>query len=160
MKSFEFKIALVILLVISVGWKLIPTAHPAVLNDELVGFLNNHSFIVTTNESIIDDDTVAAVDVPVIEARKETCSVIIARLNFDGSNQQSVRRRLSGADRRFVVFWGNIYTVQPLVLTVMDRLFSIAITKLRLGRRRPPAIAVGLGASCAADLLPWRDINW
>jgi hypothetical protein len=89
-----------------------------------------------------------------------SCTLLVTRLIFDGSNRQLVESRLTNLDRRFVVFQGKIYAGQPIFLTVTDYLWSRFLAELGLGARELPAIAIGSDASCNAEFLPWADLHW
>jgi len=146
-------------MLLTVGWKIaIPADRAIDLNDVLIAFLKSNNFSIVSAGEIVNRDI--GTDVPVIQANKDSCTLLVAALTFDGSNRQLVESRLASVDRRFVVFRGKIYTGQPIFLTVTNYLWSRFLTELGLGRRQSPAIAIGSDASCNAELLPWADLHW
>ena len=158
--SLAFRWAIAALMLLTVGWKIaIPTDRPIDLNDRLIAFLKCNKFsIVLADEIVIPD--IGAMDVPIIQANRDSCTLLVAALIFDGSNRQLVESRLASVERRFVVFRSKIYAEQPIFLTVTNYLWSRFLTELGLGRRQSPAIAIGSDASCNAELLPWADLHW
>jgi hypothetical protein len=109
-------------------------------------------------DRIVNPDT-SGTNVPIIQANSDSCTLLVAALTTDGSNQRLIENRFAGAGRRFVVFRGKVYTKQPIFLTVANNLWSRFLTKLGLGRPQWPAMAVGSDASCNAELLPWAELH-
>lgn len=158
--SHAFKWVIAMLILLTLGWKIaIPPGEASDLTGDLIAFFKRNSFSVALADRIINPDT-GTTDVPIIQANRDSCSLLVAALTFDGSNRQLVKSRLASADQRFVVFRGKIYIEQPIFLTVTNYLWSRFLTELGLSRRQSPALAIGSNASCNADLLPWTDLHW
>ena len=152
--SRVFRWSITLLIPLTVAWKIaIPPADD--LREGLVAFLARNKFSVVATDKMINADLWLTY-VPIIEATSNSCRLLIARLNFDGSNQQLVESRLADADRQFVIFRGNIYTRQPILLTLTTRFLG----GLGLTRHSAPAIAIGSNSSCDAERLPWGDLPW
>jgi hypothetical protein len=158
--SRTFKWAIAVLIFLTIGWKIaIPPDDASDLDGDLIAFFKRNNFSIALADRIVNPD-VGTTNVPIIEANRDSCTLLVAALIFDGSNRQLIESRLASADRRFVVFRGKIYTEQPIFLTVANYLWSRFLTELGLGRRQSPALAIGSDASCNADLLPWMDLHW
>lgn len=158
--SHTFKWAIAVLILLTIGWKMaIPPDDASNLDGDLIAFFKRNNFSITLADRIVNPD-IGTTDVPIIQANRDSCTLLVAALIFDGSNRQLIESRLAGADRRFVVFRGEIYTEQPIFLAVTNYLWSRFLTELGLGRRQSPALAIGSDASCNADLLPWTDLHW
>jgi hypothetical protein len=147
-------------MLLTVGWKIAIPANRAIdLNDAMIAFLKHNNFSIVLAGEIVTPD-IATTDVPIIQANRDSCILIVAALAFDGSNRQLVESRLASVSQRFVVFRGKIYTGQPIFLTVTNYLWSRFLAELGLGRWQSPPIAIGSDASCNAELLPWADLHW
>ncbi len=158
--SLGFRWTIAALMLLTVGWKItIPADRAIDLTDVLIVFLKSNNFSIVSADEIVNPD-IGTMDVPIIQANRDSCTLLVAALNFDGSNRQLVESRLASVDRRFVVFRSKIYTGQPIFLTVTNYLWSRFLTELGLGRRQSPAIAIGSDASSNAELLPWADLHW
>jgi hypothetical protein len=158
--SLAFRWAIAALMLLTVGWKIaIPADRAIDLNDPVIAFLKNNNFNIISTDEIVNPG-IGAMDVPIIQATRDSCTLLVTALIFDGSNRQLVESRLSSLDRRFVVFRGKIYTGQPIFLTVINYLWSRFLTELGIGRQQSPALAIGSDASCNAELLPWADLHW
>ena len=158
--SLAFRWAIAVFILLTVGWKIaIPSDDAVDLRDDLSTFLGRNNFSVVFADRIVNPDT-GETNVPIIKAKSGSCTLLVAALATDGSNQRLVEKRLAGAARRFVVYRGKIYTKQPIFLTVTNYLWFGFLTELGLGRRQWPAIAIGSDASCNAELLPWADLHW
>lgn len=147
------------LILLTVGWKMaVPTEGATDLNEDLIALFKVNNFSILQADQVTQDG--GAADVPIIQVKSDSCAFRVAALSFDGSNRQFVERRLAGAGRRFVVFQGKVYPEQPIFLTVTNYLWSRFLTRLGLGRRIAPPIAIASDASCNAELLPWAELRW
>lgn len=149
--AFRWFIAVVLLLTLS--WKIaIQPDDESYLKDDLIKFFErNHFNAIVTDEIVIDT--------PIIQATTASCRLQVARLSPDGSNRDLIRHRAAGTDRSFIVFRGTVYTQQPILLTVLNYLWSRFLRELGLTRHVTPVIAVAANASCNAESLPWRELQ-
>jgi hypothetical protein len=158
--SRTFKWIIVGLILLTVGWKItIPPGDARDLDRDLITFFKRNNFGVEMAGRIVNPD-IGSTEVPVIRANKDSCTLVVAALIFDGSNRQLIESRLASAERHFVVFRGKIYAEQPILLTVTNYLWSRFFTELGLGSRESPTLVIGSNASCNADLLPWTNLHW
>jgi hypothetical protein len=149
--AFRWSIAVVLLL--AIGWKIaIQTDNQNYLKDDLIKFFERNHFNV-----VVTDETVNYT--PIIRATTASCDLQIARLNPDGSNRDLIRHLAAGTNRSFVVFRGTVYSQQPILLTVLDYLWSRFIRELGLIRHIAPVIAVAVNSSCNAERLPWGELQ-
>jgi hypothetical protein len=136
-----------ILIPLTLAWKTaIPPYHPENLKGELIKFFERNGFNVAVN----DKDG--------LHATSASCSIFIATLEPDGSNRDAVRSLTGNPDRQFVVFRGNVYTRQPVFLTVAYYFYSRFLRELGLIRDIALVVAVGANSSCNTDSLPWREL--
>lgn len=158
--SHAYRWSIALLIPLAVAWKIaVPPVASYDLRDDIAEFLTRNRFNVVAADKIINADRWLT-DVPIIQATRDSCRLLIARLNFDGSNQQLVESRLAGTDRQFIIFRGKIYARQPILLTLTNHLWSRFLGVLGLSRRSAPTIAIGSNASCEAASLPWGDLPW
>jgi hypothetical protein len=155
-----FRWAIAALILLTIGWKVaIPQGSARDLDSDLITFFKRNNFNVDVAGKIINPG-IGATDVPIIHANRDSCTLLVAALMFDGSNRELVESRLANKDRRFVVFRGKIYSQQPILLAVTHYLWSRFLTELGVDGRQSPVLAVGSDASCNADLLPWTNLQW
>jgi hypothetical protein len=148
--AFRWSIASVLLL--TIGWKIaIQPDDPNYLKEDLIKFFERNHFNVVVTDEMVNDT-------PIIRATKASCHLQVARLTPDGSNRDLIRHLAAGTDRSFVVFRGTVYTQQPILLTVLDYLWSRFLRELGLVRHITPVIAVAVNSSCNAERLPWDEL--
>ena len=148
--AFRWSIAGVLLL--TIGWKIaIQPDDPNYLKQDLIKFFERNHFNVVVTDEMVNDT-------PIIRATKASCHLQVARLTPDGSNRDLIRHLAAGTDRSFVVFRGTVYTQQPILLTVLDYLWSRFLRELRLISHITPVIAVAANSSCNAERLPWDEL--
>lgn len=158
--TFVFRWSIALLIPLTVAWKIATSPVSSDdLKEDLVTFLEHNSFTVNAADKIINADLLLTY-VPIIQATKNSCRLLITRLNFDGSNLQLVKSRLASTDRHFVIFRGKIYDSQPIFLTLANYFKSRFLSLLGLTHRAAPAIAVGSNSSCDAERLRWEDLPW
>lgn len=150
-----FKCFLAVVFLLSVGLKI--AMAPSINNedlkdDDLVDFLERNYFDIAVNVQKVNL-------VSIIHANTASCQLRIARLAVDGSNWDLVKHLAAGADRLFVVFRGRLYTQPPILLTVIDTLWSVFLRKLGLRKHIAPIIAVAASSSCDAERLPWGELR-
>ena len=152
--SNSLKWSLALILLVSVAWKIaIPTADDENdLRDHLVGFFERNHFDVVVSDEIVNY-------MPIIEANAASCQIRIARLTPDGSNRILIQDLAAGTDRLFIVFRGQVYTQQPILLTVVNYFWSRFLRELGFIRHLTPVIAVAESSSCDAEGLPWDELR-
>ena len=95
-----------------------------------------------------------------MRATTASCRLQILKLNPDGSDRDLVRHLAMGTDYRlFFVFRGTVYTQQPTLRTVLNHFWSRFLRVLGFIRHNTPVIAVLAGSSCAAEQLPWGELQ-
>jgi hypothetical protein len=150
--SRALKWSIAFLAPLTLAWKVaIPPYNPDDLTEELVEFFERKGFTVVVTDEVVNY-------VPIIHAATSSCRLVIARLTPDGSNRDLVRSAIGDADRRFVVFRGEVYAQQPVMRTVVYSLSSRFLRELGLARDITPVIAVGANSSCDPDRLPWAEL--
>jgi hypothetical protein len=147
---FNYFLAIVFLL--SVAWKIaIPAINDSDLNDGLVEFLKRNNFDIAATEQ--------RAGVTIIQANTASCRLRIAVLRANGSDRDLVQHLAGDADRLFVVFRGQMYSQQPVLLTLTNTLWSMCLRKLGLIKYIAPVIAVAANLSCDAERLPWGELR-
>jgi hypothetical protein len=92
---------------------------------------------------------------PIVRATSGSCRVLLAKAEPDGSSQDLVRDLATATDHVFIIFNGRVYTQHPVLLTVVNYLWSRSLRELGLIRRITPVIAVVASPSCNIKQLPW-----
>ena len=139
------------MLLVALGWKIaIQPDDPNYLKEDLIKFLERNHFDVV-------DEMVNYT--PIIRATTASCHLQIGRLTPDGSNRDLIRHIAAGTDRSFVVFRGAVYAQQPVLLTVLNYLWSRFLRELGLIRHIAPVITVTVNSSCNAERLPWSELQ-
>jgi hypothetical protein len=151
--SRAFKAAIVIILLLSIAWKIaIPPDNQNYLIEDLTHFFERNHFNVIVTEQIVND-------MPIIRANIAACRLQIAKLGPDGADSEFVRSLAAGADRFFIVFRGRAYTQQPILWTVLNYFWSKPLRELGLIRRITPVIAVTANSACDAERIPWDELS-
>ena len=141
------------MLLVALGWKIaIQPDDPNYLKEDLVKFLERNHFNVVVTDEVVNDT-------PIIRATTASCHLQIGRLTPDGSNRNLIRHIAAGTDRSFVVFRGTVYAQQPVLLTVLNYLWSRFLRELGLIRHIAPVITVAANSSCNAERLPWGELE-
>ena len=141
------------MLLVALGWKIaIQPDDPNYLKEDLIKFLERNHFSVVVTDEVVNDT-------PIIRATTASCHLQIGRLTPDGSNRNLIRHIAAGTDRSFVVFRGTVYAQQPVLLTVLDYLWSRFLRELGLIRHIAPVINVAANSSCNAERLPWGELE-
>ena len=149
--AFRWSIAAVLLL--TIGWKIaIQPENQNYVKEDLIKFFERHHFNVVVTDEIMNYT-------PIIRATTASCHLQIARLTPDGSNRDLIRHIAAGTDRSFVVFRGAVYAQQPVLLTVLNYLWSRFLRELGLIRHIAPVITVAVNSSCNAERLPWGELE-
>ena len=116
------------MLLVAIGWKIaIQPDDPNYLKEDLIKFLERNHFSVVVTDEMVNYT-------PIIRATTASCHLQIARLTPDGSNRDLIRHIAAGTDRSFVVFRGAVYAQQPILLTVLNYLWSRFLRELGLIR--------------------------
>ena len=123
-----------------------------ILKEDLIKFLERNHFSVVVTDEVVNDT-------PIIRATTAACHLQIGRLTPDGSNRDLIRHIAAGTDRSFVVFRGAVYAQQPILLTVLNYLWSRFLRELGLIRHIAPVITVAVNSSCNAERLPWGELE-
>ncbi len=141
------------MLLVALGWKIaIQPDDPNYLKEDLIKFLERNHFSVVVTDEMVNYT-------PIIRATTASCHLQIARLTPDGSNRDLIRHIAAGTDRSFVVFRGAVYAQQPVLLTVLNYLWSRFLRELGLIRHIAPVITVAVNSSCNAERLPWGELQ-
>ena len=122
--SSAFKWFLTVVLLLSIAWKItIRYDHQSDPNDRLVDFFARKHFDVAVTEQS---------GIQIIQANTASCSLRIARLASNGSDQDLVRDLAGGSDHLFVIFRGQVYAQQPIFWTVFNDIWSRHLRELEL----------------------------
>jgi hypothetical protein len=150
--SAALKWFVALLLPLTLACKVSVVAHddPNELASEIIQFLSHQAFDVVLTE--LDS-------MPVVQATSDSCRILIAQVEPDGSSQDLVRGLATTGDRVFIIFRGRVYAQQPVLLTVTNTLWSRSLRKLGLMRRITPVIAAVANASCNIEELPWKTFT-
>jgi len=141
------------MLLVAIGWKIaIQPDDPNYLKEDLIKFLERNHFNVVVTDELVNDT-------PIIRATTASCHLQIGRLTPDGSNRNLIRHVAAGTDRSFVVFRGAVYAQQPVLLTVLNYLWSRFLRELGLIRHITAVIDVAANSSCNAERLPWGELQ-
>ena len=153
-----FKFAVLLLLPLTLGWKLAvrPTdsgeAKERDIQLKIADFLVRQHFRVVRSEKVEEGE-------PTIRATAGACRMSIAKSPAMGWDRDLIRRHATAGDEIFVVFRGRIYSEQPTWLTVSDFLWSRFQRELGLKAEAAPLFAVIASATCAAERLPWKELG-
>jgi hypothetical protein len=153
---------LLILLVITLGWKVV-----AVQPDDYSGFEKKEAdgkrkiaeFLVHQHfTAFVPEETIT--DLPVVRATAGPCRMLVIKSSYDGSDHDRiVRGYASATDTVFVVFGGRIYAEQPTLLTVSDFLWARFRRQLGLRVEARTVLVVIATKSCEAERLPWNELG-
>lgn len=142
-----------LLLALSIAWKIIATPSTQdVFTDAIVEFLEHNQFDVSVNYTVL-------IGTPLIEAKRETCHLHIARLTPDGSTWNIIKYFSTANDGLFIFFGGRVYNQQPILWTALNHLWSNFISELGISSDSTPILAVWGDPSCDAKRLPWGQLR-
>jgi hypothetical protein len=156
--SRALKWFLVLLLPLMLGWKLfvhsIDASDPnEKLEARVAAFLVSHQFSLVGIVKLTGE-------LPVVRATGgPSCRMLVALTSPRGWHRDMLRTLAAPSDRTFVVFRGNIYSEQPMLLTVGYFLWSKFLSQLGLKGNATPVLAVIATKECDAERLPWRDLG-
>jgi hypothetical protein len=146
------KLVLVLLLVMSLGWKsAVRIDYSSNLEDKIRDFLVRNHFLVTVSEEIIRDHRT-------FRASKAACQILVTEISHRGWERDAMNSRATAMDQVFIVFGGKIYTEQPTWLTASDFLWYKLLGELGFEVRSTPVLAVVATKSCDAERLPWYEL--
>ena len=155
--SRALKWLVVVLLPLTVGWKLLvyanDTSDPIVkAEDKVVRFLSSHQFKLVGIQKMTGE-------LPVVYATAGTCNMFVAVTSSRGWHRDMIRDLTKPSDQNFIVFRGRVYSEQPMFLTITDFLWSKLLNQLGFPVYASPVLAVVATKDCDADRLPWRDLG-
>jgi hypothetical protein len=151
MQSSTLKWLLLVLIPITIGWKLaVKPENPGEIQDAVFRFLKDQKFDVRATDESIED-------MPTIEARNEACHLRIARVSPLGHEAELVRRASKANEKIFYVFRGVEYPRQPVRRTLANYFWFKFLRELGFVSRVPPVFAVM--TSCAGEQLPWTEMG-
>ena len=151
MQSSTLKWLLIVLLPITMGWKMVvQPERPDEIANAVFKFLKDQKFDVRATAESIED-------MPIVEASSETCHLRIARVSPLGHEAELVRRASRPSEHIFYVFRGVDYPKQPVRQTLANYFWFKFLLELGLVSRVPPVFAVM--TSCAAEQLPWAAMG-
>jgi hypothetical protein len=151
MQSSTLKWLLIVLLPITIGWKVaIQPERPGEIEDAVFQFLKDQKFDVRATAESIED-------MPIVEASSETCNLRLARVSPMGHEAELVRRASKPNEHIFYVFRGVEYIKQPTYKTLANYFWFKFLLELGVVSRVPPVFAVM--TSCPAEQLPWAKMG-
>jgi hypothetical protein len=141
------------MLPLTIAWKIaVAPDDPNEVVDEIVAFLIRQQFdVVITRE--------ASNLMPIIEATSGLCLMQVAQIEADGTSEDFIRDRATATDNVFIVFRGRVYSQQPVLMTMINYLWSKFLHQLKLMRHIAPTIGVVAAASCTVEQLPWELLH-
>jgi len=151
-------LALTLLLVVTIGWKVVARStvsdQPSErdIQAKVAEFLARQHFNVSVSERVEEGK-------PSVAASSGACRMLVARSPVIGYDRDLVRQYAQPDDHVFVVFRGHVYTDQPTFLTVFDALWSRFRRELGMRVETHPVLAVVAKASCEAERLPWTEFT-
>ena len=158
--SFGFRLVVVILVPLTIGWKIVVPSHvEREMNGTLISFLTHNNFEIIAHDELVDDD-VLTTEVPLIQARRRQCDIWIAKLNSDGTNRQLIASHFSNVPLQFVVYEGAIYKEQRVYRTSATFVLSRVLAQVGLIMKATPSIVVYSSAYCDAENFPWTELRW
>lgn len=150
-------LVLVVLLAISLGWKVVARANPGERPSErgiqtrVAEFLARQHFSVTISGRAEEGK-------PSVTATSGSCRLLVIKSPALGWDRDLVRRYADADDRVFVVFRGQVFADQPTFQTVFDALRSRFLRELGFKTWPNPVFAVIAKPGCEADRLPWGQV--
>jgi hypothetical protein len=149
--SSVFRWLIVLVLIPTMTWKIVlQPENLGETHEAVVRFLKGEKFDVHMTDESIED-------MPVIEARNETCRLRIARVSPFGHEAELVRRVSTAGDQIFYVFLGVEYQEQPVRRTLVSYFWFRFLRELGWVSRIPPVFAVM--TSCENEQIPWADMD-
>jgi hypothetical protein len=153
-----FKLFLLVLLPLTLGWKLaVRPNDPGELKDKdaqlkVANFLTRQHFSVTVSDKVEEGQ-------PTVRGSTPGCRLVVVKSPPFGWDRELIRRQAAPGDEVFVVFAGRVYAEQPTWLTVSDFLWARFRRELGLKAEAAPVFGVIAAKSCAAERLPWRELG-
>jgi hypothetical protein len=151
------KIALPVLLLVTLGWKLaVRPGGPNELSEgafqhRVAEFLVRQRFSVTISEKFAEGQ-------PAVRATAGSCRILVAKSPAMGWDRDLIRRHATPTDQVFVVFRGRVYADQPTWLTVSDFLWTRFRRELGLTAQSSTVLAIIATTNCDAERLPWAEV--
>src|SRR5262249_35411444 len=149
-----------VLLVFTLSWKVATNSHESNESGKnetdaqrkTYEFLVRHQFAALVSEK-------TATDLPMIRASAGLCRMLVIEPSYDGSDRDRISGAVSATDTVFVVFGGRIYAEQPILLTVLDRLWVTFRRQLGLRADAKPVLVVIAKKGCEPERLPWQELG-
>ena len=146
--SSALKWCFVLILLLSVAWKIAIIGNQDDLNGSVTEFFERNRFSTVVTDRIFNGT-------PIIEANKASCHLKVATLTQDGSDQELLRSLTVGStDRVLIIFKGRVYRQQPVLWTVLDYHWSKLLRELGFKRYIIPTFAVVANSHCDAERIP------
>ena len=149
-------VLLLILIVLTLGLKWV--GHQTTEQNEkdvqsrVAEFLIHQHFSVVVSKDSAEGE-------PTVRATAPGCRMLLINSPVLGWDRDMVRRNATAADRVFVVFRGRVYPDRPTWLIASDFLWSRFLRGLGLKVQSPPLLTVIAPTSCAAEGLPWNQLQ-
>lgn len=140
-----------LVLIPTMTWKIVlQPENLGETREAVVEFLKDQKFDVRMTDESIED-------MPVIEARNETCHLRIARVSPFGHEAELVRRASMASDRILYVFRGVEYQEPPVRRMLANYFWFRSLRELGLVSRVPPVFAVM--TTCGIGQIPWAEMG-
>jgi hypothetical protein len=144
-----------VILPLTLAWKLTVAADTNDhLEHDIIVFLTRQGFHAVATEDMSTED----VNLPGIQAVSGACQIRVMRVSYDGANRDMVRNLVAANDRLIFIHRGKAYREQPVLLTVLDQIWTRSLRKMGLADHDPPVLAVVAPAQCDAEKLPWEQL--
>lgn len=143
--------SILLVLIPTMTWKIVlRPENSGETHEAVVEFLKGQKFDVRMTDESIED-------MPVIEARNETCHLRIARVSPFGHEAALVRRASMASDHIFYVFRGVEYQEPPVRRLLANYFWFRSLRELGLVSWVPPVFAVM--TSCGIGQIPWAEMG-
>ena len=151
--SAALKCCLATLLPLTLAWKMaVGPDDPNEVVVEIVEFLSRQQFDVVIRREMPNL-------MPIIQATSGMCLMQVAQMEADGTSEDFIRDRATATDNIFIVFRGRVYSQQPVLMTMINYLWSKFLHRLDLIRHITPTVGVVAAASCKVEQLPWELLH-
>jgi len=95
----------------------------------------------------------------IVEATAGLCRLRVVLSATRGWHRDLIRSITQPGEHTFVVFHGQIYPEQPMLLTIADFRWYKLLTKLGVGAHPTPVMTVMAEPNCGADRLAWNEFR-
>ena len=153
MSSFGPKLALGLALISTIVPKTVPKFDSEDVRQppesQTVAFLSRHGFEAHTEQRRFGR---------LVHGTSGECRLRVLGLNPNGSTRDQVRLIATETDRIAFVFDGEIYSEQPMLLTVLSHRWTRLRNKIGLPAPMKSVFGVAASRDCSLERLPWREI--